>query len=360
MKKLILLIVLLCSISLSFSQEKELSKEEKAKRERNIQAGNPFKEFGYKPKIATLSKGKYLEFHDLDSIVQIGSFTFHVKKKIINGYSQEETKYSEATLRPEIVSRWFNPDPLSDEFPSWSPYNFVMNNPIRFIDPDGRAPVDIILRGANNSSITIVTDLIDISVNAGSLVGDLGSNYSFSGDDILVAGLDIVGIFDPSPISDGLAATIEGRNGNYGSAILSGLGVIPYVGDIAKVGKIGKHIKTINNAIDGVKAVHGNSKLSKKVQHGYEIFNNKTKNILEYGISGQKRSAKQIDNLGSPRINQKLKTKYGNDPNVSGRVIQENIPNRKGALNWENNQVKQFKKSNNGQKPARQVRPDGN
>ena len=83
-----------------------------------------------------------MEFHDLDSIVQIGSFTFHVKKKVITGYIVKETKYSEATLRPEIVSRWFSPDPLSEEFPEWSPYNFVKNNPIRYVDPDGRAPVD--------------------------------------------------------------------------------------------------------------------------------------------------------------------------------------------------------------------------
>lgn len=251
MKKLLLFIVLLCSISLSFSQEKQLSEEEKAKRERNIQAGNPFKEFGYTPKIATLSKGKYLEFHDLDSIVKIGSFTFHVKEKAINGYSQEEIKYSEATLRPEIVSRWFSPDPLSDEFPSWSPYNFTMNNPIRFIDPDGRAPMDIILKGANNSSVTIVTDLIDVSVDASSFVGDLGGNYSFQGDDILVAGLDIVGIVDPTGVADIASASIEAKNGNWGGAILSGLGVIPYVGDLGKVGKIGKHVKTIENAIDG-------------------------------------------------------------------------------------------------------------
>tara|TARA_Y100001968_G_scaffold323739_1_gene361905 strand:- start:3656 stop:3874 length:219 start_codon:yes stop_codon:yes gene_type:complete len=42
-------------------------------------------------KISTLSKGKYLEFHDLDSIVQIGSFTFHVKKKVVTGYIVKET-----------------------------------------------------------------------------------------------------------------------------------------------------------------------------------------------------------------------------------------------------------------------------
>lgn len=288
MKKLLLFIVLLCSINLSFAQEKELTKEEKEKRERNIQAGNPFKEFGYTPKIATLSKGKYLEFHDLDSIVKIGSFTFHVKRKAINGYSQEETKYSEATLRPEIVSRWFSPDPLSDEFPSWSPYNFVMNNPIRFIDPDGLAPEDIILKGANNSSITIVTDLIDVTVDASSLVGDLGGNYSFGGDDILVAGLDIVGIFDPSPISDGLAAGIEFDNGNIFSGIASGLGMFSYIGDIAKVGKIPKHVKTINKAIDGVKQ----SKITKQKRMAEIAADPKQSSYIRGWFKNEKRHIK--------------------------------------------------------------------
>jgi hypothetical protein len=145
MKKILLLIVILFSISLSFAQEEELSEKEKARREKNIQAGNPFKRFGYTPKIATLSKGKYLEFHDLDSIVRIGSYSYHVKKKEITGYTKLDTVHPESTLRPEIISRWFSPDPLSDEFPSWSPYSFVYNNPVRFIDPDGRAAEDVII-----------------------------------------------------------------------------------------------------------------------------------------------------------------------------------------------------------------------
>ncbi|OYQ51831.1 hypothetical protein CHX27_00135 [Flavobacterium aurantiibacter] len=33
-------------------------------------------------------------------------------------------------------------DPLAEEFPDQSPYNFVFNNPMRYVDPDGRAPVD--------------------------------------------------------------------------------------------------------------------------------------------------------------------------------------------------------------------------
>tara|TARA_R110002049_G_scaffold277604_3_gene456149 strand:- start:651 stop:1670 length:1020 start_codon:yes stop_codon:yes gene_type:complete len=138
MKKL-LSILFLFSFCFGFAQTKDsLSVEEQQRREKNIQAGNPFKKFGYTPKIHTLSKGKYLEFHDLDSIVKIGSFSYHVKNKSITGYSEKETKYSEATLRPEIVSRWFSPDPLSNEFPNWSPYTFTNDNPIYFVDPDGR------------------------------------------------------------------------------------------------------------------------------------------------------------------------------------------------------------------------------
>ncbi|CAM1343846.1 hypothetical protein [Tenacibaculum amylolyticum] len=350
-KRLLTLLITIISLNIGFAQNDNLSPEEKAKREKNIQAGNPFKKFGYTPKIATLSKGKYLEFHDLDSIVPIGSVLYNVNTNKIVSFKQIDTlELSEATLKPEVISRWFSPDPLAEEFPDWSPYNFVENNPIRYVDPDGLAPVDIVLRGSNNSSITIETDLIDVDVDAGFLVGDLGGNYSFSGNDILTAGLDIVGVIDPTPISDGLAASLEFKSGNYGGALLSGLGIFPYVGDLGKAGKIPKHIKTIKNAI------HGNSKASKKVQHGYEIFNKKTGEILEYGISGQKRSKKQIANGGSPRINQKLKKKYNNDSNVGGRVTKDGIKGRKKGLQWEQNQVNKHAKRK-GEPPINQKRP---
>jgi len=39
------------------------------------------------------------------------------------------------------VSVWLSVDPLANEFPSWTPYHFVHNNPINLIDPDGRSAI---------------------------------------------------------------------------------------------------------------------------------------------------------------------------------------------------------------------------
>jgi RHS repeat-associated protein len=38
------------------------------------------------------------------------------------------------------LSIWLSVDPLAGDFPNLTPYNFVKNNPILLVDPDGRAP----------------------------------------------------------------------------------------------------------------------------------------------------------------------------------------------------------------------------
>lgn len=35
------------------------------------------------------------------------------------------------------ISLWYGVDPMAVKYPSWNPFNYTMNNPIRFIDPTG-------------------------------------------------------------------------------------------------------------------------------------------------------------------------------------------------------------------------------
>ena len=72
--------------------------------------------------------------------------------------------------------------------------------------------------------------------------------------DLTQIGLDIAGIFDPTPISDGANTLISLGRGDWLGAGLSAVSMIPYVGDAAKLGKLGKYAQTVAKAIDAARA----------------------------------------------------------------------------------------------------------
>ena len=75
--------------------------------------------------------------------------------KYRNGYNDKErvshTKYLDFGARNYIKSAnvFDGPDPLSSSMPSWSPFSYGYNNPLRFIDPDGRFPIETIWDAIN-------------------------------------------------------------------------------------------------------------------------------------------------------------------------------------------------------------------
>ena len=114
-----------------------LTPKEAERRRKNIAIGNPFAKQGFYPKIATLRRGKYLEFHDRDSIVAIGSVKYNRKQKKIISFIEEDLSNPDRQPLGDTHGRWISPDPLSEEFPDWTPYRYGFNNPIKFSDPTG-------------------------------------------------------------------------------------------------------------------------------------------------------------------------------------------------------------------------------
>jgi len=50
--------------------------------------------------------------------------------------------YAGARYLDTEIGVWISMDPLRGKFPRWSPYNYTYNNPLRFVDPDGKAADD--------------------------------------------------------------------------------------------------------------------------------------------------------------------------------------------------------------------------
>lgn len=103
-------------------------------------AQNPFAEYGYEVGVVTMTGGRFSEFHDLSDTVTIGNAMLDVKSGKIVAFLEPNPDAEE--LSPESISRFISPDPHSELYYSISPYVYVANNPLKYVDPDGKKIVN--------------------------------------------------------------------------------------------------------------------------------------------------------------------------------------------------------------------------
>ncbi len=140
--------------------------------------------------------GKELQYHTLAGIS-------------LNLYDFEARTYN------PIIARFMQTDPMSEKYYGISSYSYCANNPIRYIDPDGRDPIyarnlnkSIDVTDNGDNTYTIVGGSIDNDRNVyvvdgygnrtGEIIGRALTDYSFFSDDRVIVENAIINLNDNS------------------------------------------------------------------------------------------------------------------------------------------------------------------
>ncbi len=120
--------------------------------------------------------------------------------------------------------------------------------------------------------------------------------------DLAQMGLDLVGIFDPSPIADGANTGISLIRGDLMGAGISAAGMIPYLGDLAKLGKLGKYPQKIARAIAlAAKSEKAKAVLAPVLKRLQQILNRIPLDKLPKKVSEPlERMKRQLDEMFKP------------------------------------------------------------
>lgn len=208
-----------------------------------------------------------------------------------------------ARLYDAAYGRFLSRDPLEGVFPSWSPYNYVMGNPVSLTDVGGMAAEGDPKQYAKAQDGSPIVNLATVRITA-QLGTDDGygwlrdciraynapdyfhndaslSGYRTTGtyhlsEEGLVWTLDIVGMMEipvVSPLADLGSGAISAKNGDSFSGMMSLGSMVPFIGSAFTVAKFGNKARKAVNAVDeAVEAVDAVADAGKHADEGAQLL----------------------------------------------------------------------------------------
>ena len=193
----------------------------------------------------------FLEQHKTNN-----GFNPYLTPYLFNGKEMDEETgwyyYGARYLMPR-ESRWLSVDPMAEKYPEWSGYNYTLNNPVVYVDPDGEMPlIPIIIIGMKIYDAYDTAKETHKAYQEGGVVGagkSLATNAAIS----LVGGKVLKGIASVGKRGlNKVAKKIKYRNSPHVRGAKAENYLQKLYGGERKFFKINGTTRQIDNFIDGV------------------------------------------------------------------------------------------------------------
>lgn len=84
----------------------------------------------------------HIEIPNSDDHAEVDKMIFEAKTGLIYLINQEGEVLEKFSIDESSYAKFISVDPMAEKYPDTSPYAYVLNNPLKYTDPDGRLVVD--------------------------------------------------------------------------------------------------------------------------------------------------------------------------------------------------------------------------